>query len=177
MVGARILGYEPSDVPHLVHAAKNRKRPLDLSDVEIAGDKIETLASYHEYDFPFNEEETLPMFMARAGIKGVNYRKYDLTHCTYCADLYPVILAAVAKGWKGEPWNGIEVLTGKIMKSSPGMQKTVLVGKCIYEHNKDDVNIQEMIAVKECPPRPKEIVKALHKAGINTPPAVLEKWQ
>jgi len=45
MVGAKILGYAPSEVPHLVHAAKNRNRSCDLSDVEVVGEKIEAVAS------------------------------------------------------------------------------------------------------------------------------------
>ena len=36
MVGARILGYEPESVPHLVHAAAHRNRSVDFSDVERA---------------------------------------------------------------------------------------------------------------------------------------------
>ncbi|MFX1427470.1 MAG: DUF362 domain-containing protein, partial [Promethearchaeota archaeon] len=34
MVGSKLLGIEPSDVPHLVQAAKDRNRPMDLSDIE-----------------------------------------------------------------------------------------------------------------------------------------------
>ncbi len=43
-VGAKLLGYDPSDVPHLVHAAANAKRPTDLSDVEPRGANIEDVA-------------------------------------------------------------------------------------------------------------------------------------
>ena len=38
-VGAWILGYHTSDVPHLVYAAQERKRTQDLSDVEVVGEK------------------------------------------------------------------------------------------------------------------------------------------
>ncbi|MBT3388262.1 MAG: DUF362 domain-containing protein, partial [Desulfobacula sp.] len=44
-VGAKILGYDPSQVPHLVHAAENRNRPIDFSDIEIKGEAIESVAS------------------------------------------------------------------------------------------------------------------------------------
>lgn len=174
MVGARVLGYEPSEVPHLVHAAKDRGRPHDLSDVEVLGERIESVASRHEYSFPYNEEGTLPMPMEKMGIKGLSYRKYDLSLCTYCSGLNGVILTAVVQSWKGEPWADVEVLTGKVMEPKPGMKKTILVGKCIYQANKDHPDIEEMIAIKGCPPKPKTIVKAFHQAGIELNPAIFE---
>ncbi|RLB21759.1 MAG: DUF362 domain-containing protein, partial [Deltaproteobacteria bacterium] len=82
MVGAKVLGYEPSDVPHLVHAAQYRQRPLDLSDIEVVGERIEDVASFHEYDFPYVENNTLRRSLARMGIKGLSYPKYDLSMCT-----------------------------------------------------------------------------------------------
>jgi len=39
-----------------------------------------------------------------------------------------------------------------MMKPTPGKKKTILIGKCIYQANKDNPDIQEMIAVKGCPP-------------------------
>ena len=174
MVGAKVLGHDPSEVPHLVHAAQDRGRPLDLSDVEVVGEKIEDVARYHEYDFPYNEEGTLPRALERRGIKGLSYRKYDLTLCTYCSHLNGVILTAIAYAWQGEPWDDVEVLTGKVMKPTPGKKKTILIGKCMYQANKDNPDIQEMIAVKGCPPSPKAVVKAFHQAGINVNPDIFE---
>lgn len=174
MVGAKVLGYEPSEVPHLAHAAENQGRPHDLSDVEVLGEKIEAVASRHEYSFPYNEEGTLPMPMEKMGIKGISYRKYDLSLCTYCSGLNGVILSAIAQGWNGEPWADVEVLTGKIMKPTPGRKKTILVGKCMYQANKDHPDIEEMIAIKGCPPQPTTVVKAFHQAGIELNPAIFE---
>jgi len=177
MVGAKLLGYDTSEVPHLLHAAGDYQRPIDLSDVKIVGEKIENMSSFHEYDFPFDEEKALPMFMIRSGVKGLRLRKYDLTVCTYCADLYPVIVAGVSRAWKGVPWEDVEVLTGKVMEPTPGMRKTVLIGKCIYEAHKDNPAIRKMIAVKECPPGLTSIVETLHQAGVETDPSIIEKWE
>ena len=174
MVGAKVLGYEPSDVPYLVHAAKDRQRPLDLSDIEVVGKRIEDVASFHEYDFPYVKNNTLRRSLAKMGIKGLSYPKYDLSMCTYCSALNGIILFAIAQAWKGEPWDNVEVLTGKIMKPTPGKKKTILIGKCMYEANKDHPHIQEMIAVKGCPPSPKAMVKALHQAGIEVNPTIFE---
>ena len=74
--------------------------------------------------------------------------------------------------WQGRAWNRTEVLTGKRMNPTPGMQKTILLGKCMYQKHKNNPEINEMIAVKGCPPRPADIVKALHQAGIDADPGL-----
>jgi len=174
MVGAKVLGYDPSEVPHLVHAAQDRGRPLDFSDIEVVGENMEEVASHNEYIFPYNEEGTLPVPMEKMGIKGLSYPKYDLTICTYCSGLTGVILSAIALAWKGEPWDDVEVLTGKAMRPTPGKKKTILIGKCMYQANRDNPDIQEMLAVKGCPPSLKVVVKVLHQAGIEVDPAIFE---
>ncbi len=175
MVGAKVLGYEPSEVPHLVHAAQDRERPMDLSDVDVVGERIEDVASFHEYDYPYVENDTLRRSLAKRGIKGIAYPKFDLSMCTYCAGLNGMMLFAIAQAWKGKPFDNVEVLTGKVMKPTPGKKKTILVGKCMYQANKDHPDIQEMIAVKGCPPSPKALVKAFHQAGIDVNPVLFEQ--
>ncbi|PQP35074.1 hypothetical protein C6A37_04440 [Desulfobacteraceae bacterium SEEP-SAG9] len=176
MVGARVLGHEPSQVPHLAHAAKNAGRPLDLGDIEIVGEAVDDVARLHEYDFQYSEtdEGIIPVPLAKQGIKGVYYRKYDLSLCTYCAFANGLMLGAIRYAWKGEPWDQVEVLTGKAMQPTPGMKKTILLGKCIYQAHKNNPDIQEMIAVKGCPPKPQSMVKALHQAGIDADPSLFE---
>ena len=176
MVGAKVLGHEPSDVPYLAHVIKNSGRPADLSDIEVVGEKIADTASPHGYTFPYVEDGdgSLPLPMKRMGIRGISYRKYDLTMCTYCSFLNGPILTGIAQAWEGEPWDNVEVLTGKAMKPTPGKKKTILLGKCIYQANKDNPDIQETIAVKGCPPSTKQIVNAFHQAGIPLNPKVFE---
>ena len=174
MVGAKVLGYEPSEVPHLVHAARNRNRVTDLTDIEVLGERINAVASHHKYTFPYNDAGSLPLPMAKMGIKGLSYRKYDHTICTYCSAINGVVLSAIARAWKGQPWDDVEVLTGKAMQPTPGKNKTILFGKCMYQLHKDNPDIREMIAIKGCPPQPKSIIKAFHQAGIEIDPAMIE---
>lgn len=173
-VGARILGYRAEDVPHLVHAAQERARPLDLSDVEIVGEKLDENALRLEYSFAYNEGNTLPVPMEKMGIKGLSYPKYDLTLCTYCSVLTGIILTSIAFAWQGKPWDDVEVLTGKVMKPTAGHKNTILIGKCLYDANKDHPNIKDMITIKTCPPSPKAVVNALHRVGIEVNPAIFE---
>jgi len=175
LVGARVLGYNPADVPHLVHAAQNRGRALDLSDIEMVGERIEDVAVRHAFDFDYTQDEDgnwLPLPLVKQGIRGVSYRKYDLSMCTYCSGVNGVVLSAVRYAWKGEPFDDVEVLTGKTMQPTPGKKKTILLGKCMYQLNKAHPDINEMIAVKGCPPQNEDIVAALHQAGIPVDPGL-----
>ncbi len=174
VVGAKILGRDPSEVLHLVYFSKVRGRSLDLSNVEVVGEGLENVAFPHEYGFPYNEDGTLPLMLDQMGIKGLSYRKYDLTLCTACWGLSIVTPIAIAQAWKGKPWDDVEILTGKMMKPTPGKKKTILIGKCIVEANKDSPHIHEMIAAKGCPPPPEAIVKALQEAGIEVDPTFFE---
>ncbi|MFW6052428.1 MAG: DUF362 domain-containing protein [Desulfosalsimonas sp.] len=177
MAAARLLGHDPQNVPYLARAAANRRRPADLSDVEISGEKIENAAAHHEWDFAYSSEKTreLPLPLAKQGIDGLFYRKFDSTMCTYCTGLNGLVLTAIRYAWKDEPWDNVEVLTGKSMEPTPGMNATILLGQCMYKKNKDHPNIRKMIAVKGCPPDPKKAVDALHEAGIEADPNLFEQ--
>lgn len=166
IVGSNLLGHPPQSVPHLAHAAKNRGRSLELDSVEVKGEGVEEHAQYHGWAFPYTEDGTLPVPMAKRGVAGLAYYKYDTTLCTYCSGINGAVLSAIAMSWQGEPWDNVEVLTGKRMQPGPGANKTILLGKCMYQAHKDNPEIKEMIAVKGCPPKPEQIIKALHQAGI-----------
>ena len=173
-VGAKVLGYDPSEIPHLVHAAQDFGRLIDLSDVEIAGEKIEAVASHHEYAFPYTEDGMLPKPLEKLGVQGLSYPQYDSTICTYCSGFTTVMLMAIANAWRGKPWDEVEILTGKRMKPTPGKKKTILLGKCMVQANKNSADIQEMIAVKGCPPDLGEARDALRQAGIDVNPAFFD---
>jgi len=176
LVGAKLLGHEPQNVPHLVHAANNRQRPCDLSDIVIGGENADALVQFHEYDFEYSETKNgvMPLPLAKQGLKGVFYRKYDLSMCTYCSGMNGIMLSAIRYAWKGKPWDDVEILTGKSMQPTPGMKKTILFGKCMYQAHKHNPHIREMIAIKGCPPTPKNMLKALHQAGIDADAGLFE---
>lgn len=169
LVGANLLGIDPIVVPHLVQASKDRNRPTDLSDIEIVGEKIEELASPHEWDYIYHDNNTVPLPYAKAGISGIKYHKYDKTMCTYCSALNGLLLMGIKIAWKGKPYDNIEVLTGKTMKPSPGMNKTILVGQCQVNLNKEDPNINELILINGCPPSRDDVKSAVKQAGIRIP--------
>ena len=171
LVGAKLLGFNPSEVPYIVQAAQDRNRPTDLSDIEVIGEKIGDLASHHEWDYIYNETNDLPLPFQKAGITGIKYRKYDKTMCTYCSFMNGIILTAIKMAYRGKPFDNIELLNGKIMKPTPGMNKTILLGQCQYNLNKDNPDIKEMIPIKGCPPSKEDLKVALKQAGIRVPNA------
>ncbi|CAD7845171.1 MAG: Iron-sulfur cluster-binding protein [Olavius algarvensis Delta 4 endosymbiont] len=176
LVGASILGHVPAAVPHLANAAANHGRGTDLNDIEVVGEPIASVAAFHAYDFQYCEEEDvcLPVPLAKQGIKGVFYRKYDTSMCTYCSGVNGVMLTAIRYVWQGEAFDDVEVLTGKKMTPTSWKKKTILLGKCMYKAHKENPVINEMIAVKGCPPKPADIVKALHTAGIPADQGLFE---
>ena len=177
LVGSNVLGHNPANVGHLALAAERLGRPTDLSDVEILGENLDDVSSYHEYDFEYarDQDGEMPVALARQGIEGLYYRKFDQTMCTYCSAFNGLILTAIRQAWQGEPWEKVEVLTGKSMEPSEGMGATLLIGQCMYRKNKDHPNIQKMFAARGCPPDSDEIIKALHEAGIEVEPLLFSQ--
>jgi uncharacterized protein (DUF362 family) len=172
-VGARLLGYDPADVPHLAHAARRASRPTDLSDIVLEGLSIDEASSFHRHAAPYDEKAQLPESLARMGIEGLSIPRYDVSACTFCAILLPQLHHIVAQAWQGEPWDDIEILSGKSMKPTSGKGKTILLGKCMYQAHKNSPEIKEMLAVKGCPPNPDELIEALTRAGLSVNPHIL----
>jgi len=175
IIGAKTLGIEPSDVPHLVQAAKDRDRSTSLSEIEVVGEKIEALASDHQWEFIYNDAGDLPLPFYRRQFKGIKYRQYDTTMCTYCSMINGLLLVLLKNAWNGETFGGIEFLTGKIMEPSAGMNKTILVGQCQYKKNKDHPNIQELVPIRGCPPSMEDIKNAFEICGIKVNPLMFQE--
>ena len=173
IVGCKVLGHNPENVAYLKYAANAEGRHVDGSDINVLGNTIEDIASYHEYTFPYNENGTLPEKLHTMGVKGLSYPKYDLTMCTYCAALNGAVLTAITLAWQGKPWDNVEVLTGKMMQPSGGKKYTILLGQCMVNLHKNNPDINA-IPIKGCPPNPMETVKALHTAGIQVNPLIFE---
>ncbi|MCX8125137.1 MAG: DUF362 domain-containing protein [Spirochaetes bacterium] len=173
IVGTIVLGHNPKNIPYLELAAEQEKRKIDLSDIKIVGESLESLTSFHEYSFPYNNDGTLPEKLHKMGVTGLSYPKYDITMCTYCAALNGAVLTAITFAWQGKPWNDVEVLTGKKMKPSDGKKYTILLGQCMVNLHKNNPHIHA-IPIRGCPPDPKETVKALHQAGIEVNPLIFE---
>jgi uncharacterized protein (DUF362 family) len=167
VVGAALLGYKAEEVEHLKFFAKRNQRSTELSEIEVRGESLENHATFLEYDWEWTEDNTGPLGFKKRGITGIAIRKYDNSLCTACSKLYNPMLILLMSAYKGEPFPGIEVLTGKRQKASPGFEKTILFGQCAYVENKDNPNIKKAIAIKGCPPDLGEFVRLLNEEGIQ----------
>ncbi|MFX0042508.1 MAG: DUF362 domain-containing protein [Candidatus Hodarchaeota archaeon] len=173
-VGAKILGHDPANVPYLTYYADINKRPIDFSDVEIVGKNIESVQVYHEYKFPYNEDGSNPIAFEKQGIKGISYRQYDNTTCTYCSIITSLIPVALSYAWNGDPWDDVEIILGKRMHPNPGKRKTILLGQCMVNKHRDNPDINEMIPIKGCPAKVENIINAFHQAGIEISSEIFE---
>jgi uncharacterized protein (DUF362 family) len=175
MVGAKVLGWDTHNVPHLDHAAKNQGRKTDLSDIEIRGEKLDDVITFHNYSFESAQTKEgcwLPKPLLKTGMEGVSVQEHDNTLCTYCSMIVSTIGPALYSAWKGEAFDKVEILTGKKMQPTKGMNKTILVGKCMVKAHKDNPDIKEMIPVKGCPAKMEDMGKALVQAGIYADPNI-----
>lgn len=170
MVGARLLGHDSKEIPYLSRAASDMGIATDLTGIEVKGERMDDVASFHHYTFPYNENNTLPLNMEKMGIKGIKFHKYDTTLCTYCSPLIGMLLTIIAMSYK-EPFDDVEFLTGKRLKPSPDSKKSILVGQCICAHNKNHEGPQEIVKIKGCPPDPKSTALALKGIGIDVDPS------
>ncbi len=177
MVGAKVLGHDPCDIPYLVKAATDQGTSIDLAKISITGEKIEDVAAFHKYTFPYNKDDTLPLNIEKMGVKGIKFHKYDSTLCTYCSPLIGMLLTIIAMSYKGEPFDDVEFLTGKRLKPSLDMKKSILVGQCMCALNKDHDGPQEIVKIKGCPPDPKEAALALKGIGIDIDPSFLTNFE
>ena len=53
------------------------------------------------------------------------------------------------------------------MRARPGYDASILLGNCIIRANGENPNIKEKIKVKGCPPKFKDVIAALKKAGLE----------
>jgi uncharacterized protein (DUF362 family) len=174
IVGTALLGIDPGEVPHLVMACEKRGIAPSIESADVVGEPVEMWARPHKWDFPYNKDNSLPVYLEYMGVKGLSFPKYDHSLCTYCSGIIGIIQYAISKAWKKTPYDGVEILTGKMCSPNPGMNHTLLVGKCQIKLNKDNEQIRNPIPVPGCPPRLDKLVDGLREAGIDVDPDIFK---
>ncbi len=166
IVSAEIMDYRAEEVPHLYNAAKFAGRNCSLESIELRGEDIEKHRQFLDYDFQWTADNTGPLAFEKKGISGLAIRKYDNTLCTGCSITFTPIVVLAMSAYSGEPFPGIELVTGKVQEAAPGFEKTVLYGKCACQNNKDNPNIKNKIEIKGCPPDLEEYIEKMKAEGI-----------
>ncbi len=177
MAGARILGFDPKEVPHIALYAQRHGRSSSLEDIPKHGTAISDLVHPLKWDFDWRHDNTGPRMWDKLGIAGISLPKYDQTLCTGCAALYNPLLMMLTSAHEGKPFDGIEVLTGKRMKPTKGFNTTILFGNCTIKANRKDGNINRVVFVRGCPPAMEEILGSLKKMGLKPDPESYTKFR
>ncbi|MFZ5632857.1 MAG: DUF362 domain-containing protein [Bacillota bacterium] len=167
VVASEVMGHPAREVPHLENYAGISGRSLDTADIEVRGRGIGEVGFSLAHDWDWEEDDTGPLGFKKRGITGIAVRKYDKTLCTGCSGMYNPMLIMIMSAFKGQPFPGVEVITGKVRMAGPGFEKTVLFGKCICDLNKDNPNIKKAVQVKGCPPDLKNFEKVMQAEGID----------
>ena len=166
-VGARLMGFKPSDIEHLAGFAKLHDRSLDVGRIDVRGLKPTEHSLKLEYSTPWSEDGLVPRAFVKRGIKGVELREAGQAMCTGCSKVYPAVLMMLMAAYTGEPYDNIEILCGKGLLPSGRAKTTYFLGDCNYAVNRKSDKVNEGIWVKGCPPRLDHVIRVFNDQGIN----------
>lgn len=167
LAAARTIGYGPEDIAHFRHYAKRHGKSLALSDYEMTGEPIADHVKPLKWDWTWTKDNTGPGIFEKLGITGVALPKYDETLCSGCSPIANMSNILTLSAFKGQPLPKVEIVNGKKMKARPGYDKTVLLGNCIIQANKDNPDIKDAVPVKGCPPSEEDVTEALKAVGLD----------
>jgi len=167
VAGAYVMGYRGADVPSLAFYAERHGRSLDVADIGFRGEDPAGHVRFVDYDWEWTPENTGPAAFARAGITGLAVRKYDESMCTGCSALFNPLLILLMSAYRGRPFPGVELVSGKKQLAGEGFEKTILFGRCACELNRDNPAVRRAIALKGCPPGIDSMITALAAEGIE----------
>lgn len=167
IVGAAALGFDPAKVEHLAIRCREIGIAPAVSTVELVGEPLESVASPHSWDFPYDSTGTLPANMLKRGVTGLSFPKYDHSMCTYCSTIVGLLQFAIGSAFKGQPFDKVEVLTGKMRAPNPAMNHTILMGKCQVMLNRHNPVIKDPILVPGCPPDLNKLIEGVKRSGIE----------
>lgn len=129
IVGAKVLGKNPSNIPHIKEFANLTKRNADLNSIAIKGEKIEDVSEDLPWEMDFEQ------LFKRAGLKGfrVNATKGDVSICSGCYGNMEFTHAMYAKDNPELDVDNVETCIGKSAKANPASEKIFLFGDCAIE--------------------------------------------
>lgn len=163
-----LIGIDPDGVGHLRETARWMGFPLTENDLHFQGDPHQGFKKPLRWDWEWMEDETGPLAFKEMGLKGVRIPKYDHTLCTGCSTyLNPLLVMISAMCRKGKKPIGFEFLTGKMMQSRGGYEKTFLLGQCIIKANRDNPEVRQAIPIPGCPPTLEEMATLLKDNGLE----------
>jgi uncharacterized protein (DUF362 family) len=166
-IGASLMGFQPSEVAHLRDFAKLYGRSLDTEGIEMKGLRPSEYTLHLEYKTPWSEDGLVPEIFVKQGIEGVQMRDPGQSLCTGCSKVFPAVLMMLLAAYTGEPYDNIEILSGKGIKPSGKARTTFFMGDCNYAANRNSEQVKGGVRLKGCPPYIGEVIKVFNEHGIG----------
>jgi len=175
VVGASLMGVDPSTVLHLKLFAESHDRSLNVKDIEVRGLELEDHVRSLDIDNPWSEDGRVPESFVKQNLQG-----FDLPFphgvCTGCTYVFPPTMLLILSANKGVPFDNYELLAGKGARPSGKANKTFLLGNCpIKEHRKNE-KIREAVLIPGCPPKISDIIETFKEHGVEVNPASVDRF-
>jgi uncharacterized protein (DUF362 family) len=166
LVGATILGIDPTQVDYLREFAQRHDRSFDLSAIQIKGEDIESLKEQLEWRFEPDNELLTP-----ARVTGLSAPYPGQTLCSACGATLALALSMLGKDSPGMDFGGAALYYGLGLKVKKDAQKVILYGDCAIRSNKDlqNANNGKVFLIEGCPPTLTRTLRTLVKALLSKP--------
>jgi hypothetical protein len=152
MVGASVIGIEPNEVKYLRYIANSRGQSLDLSRLDIRGERIADVAKKLIWEYPWCEE-----LLEKYRISGIACEDPGNHFCSGCTVTAFAGLNRFFRENQGRRFKGVEICLGRNTAHAES-ERIFLLGKCSVKANPEHKGAVE---VKGCPASTKEIYQKL----------------
>jgi len=161
VVGATILGIDPSQVGHLGEFAQRHNRSFDISAIQIKGEDIAAVKEQLQWQFHPEEELLTP-----AGVTGLLAPQPGPTLCSGCGATLALALSILGKDNPEMDFGGAELYYGLELMTNRDVQKVFLYGDCAIRRNK---GLRNATRIEGCPPTLTRTLLALMKGLLSKP--------
>ncbi|HWQ71891.1 MAG TPA: DUF362 domain-containing protein [Desulfitobacteriaceae bacterium] len=155
IVGANILGIDPSTVGHIVEYAQMTNQKIDLDKIRIQGEKLTAVQKKLEWESAWPQD-----LMQLYGISGVHMETPGYSNCSGCGMGIFVALNNFFRENTGARFEDVEICAGLEPVASPEAKKVFCLGKCACQTNKAHPNA---VKIGGCPPSVKRTYDILKK--------------
>ncbi len=144
VVGATILGVDPSQVGYLNEFACRNNRSFDLGTIDIRGESLDSLKENVEWRFEPDEE-----LLRSANVAGLSAPHPGQSLCSGCGATLALALSIFANDNPGLNVENAALYYGLELKPDRKAGKLFLYGDCAVRSNKD---LRDAVAIEGCPP-------------------------
>ena len=162
VVGARVMGIDPSEVGYLREYATTHGRSLDPETIRINGDTGSIPCSRRLNWKPDVAEELL----VPANIGGLSIPYPGDTLCSRCYATLGISLASLVSDNPNTDFVNAVICCGREVAAQTGCRKTILYGDCALNNNKD---VPGACRIEGCPPSLINSLFALYGVLLSKP--------